>query len=409
MRRAILPLAAVITVGCAPGEPSLSSHEQPLIRGTPTDGYPAVVAIVSAADPTNVRCTGTVISERVVLTAAHCNVQFDPAAFAVFFGGDVRATGTLVPLVEARAHPEYDGTATHDVAMLLLEHAAETPPVRLLSSPPVAAAPWPLRLVGFGVTEAKAGDTGRKREGLTETTEVTADYVVLGADPSLACSGDSGGPAFTTDGELAAVISRGDVDCALYSKATRVDVHRAAFIDPYLSATAPRSVPMGARCLYDDHCQSGLCVTAADEPSLRYCGRRCSDDRACDAPMRCTAGECRYPLPSPGAVGAACKAQSDCVVGECLDEGFCSVRCVDSDRCPAGYACKHLGDVRFFCVAAPPPPADDGSCATTAPRAAAPEAALLCVAAVLAAWLRRRQSCSGAASVSGQNPRSTDA
>lgn len=101
------------------------------------------------------------------------------------------------------------------------------------------------------MTAAGADDADRKREGTSRTTSATADYVVLGADPSLPCSGDSGGPVLiaTSGGEeLATVVSRGDAECSTESKATRVDSNRA-FIDAQLEPWRPGSVAIGERCL----------------------------------------------------------------------------------------------------------------------------------------------------------------
>ena len=60
-----------------PGAATAEGTSRPVTGGTPTGGDPAVVAIVFADDLTALRCTGTVVSERVVLTAAHCGVQWD--------------------------------------------------------------------------------------------------------------------------------------------------------------------------------------------------------------------------------------------------------------------------------------------------------------------------------------------
>ena len=377
MRGGFAPLLIVVclfTLGCQPVSSEVaafSESERPVTAGTPDDADPAVVGIVRADEPTRLRCTGTVISERVVLTAAHCDVQWDAASYAVFFGADVTAGGKVVAILEAVAHPDFDDTATHDLALLLLAEAAPTDAMQPIAEPVIAGAPpVPVRLVGFGDTVAGAEDNGRKREGWAQTTEVTDRFVVLGANPSLPCNGDSGGPVFAATGAgeaLAAVVSRGDASCETYGKATRVDVHLASFIEPYIAATAPGSVSAGRACLYDEQCTGGLCVEATDEPLLRYCSQECGKGDACGAGMSCAAGVCRFPIPSPGAIGSSCAEHADCLRGECLDEGWCSIRCVSGrGDCPGGYQCEHLGGVDFFCTPAPNKvdgDGDEGGCA----------------------------------------------
>lgn len=389
-------LLAVCVTACQPaGDEALprARESSGLSAGRPDPGHLAVVGLVRADDPTVLRCTGTAISDHVVLTAAHCNVHLDPTAYLAFFGSDLASATQLVGIVAGVGHPSYDETAEADLALLLLAKPAPAK-VTLATEPLIAATPpVALRLVGFGMTAPDAGNDDLKREGWTKTTEVQPTFVTLGANPSLPCSGDSGGPVFlpTAAGEvLAAVVSRGDAACSSYSKATRVDPYVSTFIKPFVAANAPGSASDGQTCVYDAQCVGGLCLTAADEPSLEFCSRACLAGEACQAGMTCQAGQCRYSLPSPGAFASACAKTAQCLRGACLKElGICSHRCVTgTDDCPGGYTCEYLGGVDFYCVPAPPPP-DGDSCTAARHGEGGSGGFLLTIATLFAAGRRR--------------------
>lgn len=314
--RPSLALVAALAFGCAV---PVESAGAPITNGALAEGDPAVVLLEGGP----VRCTGVLVAPDVVLTAAHCRAQDDPLAIRV------RAEGRALGLRDAVAHPEADDTATHDLALLLLEEPLATAPVPLDRAGAIAAAPpVAVRIVGFGVTAAGGEDDGTKREGTSVTSDVTEGFVELAADPSLPCNGDSGGAVLVraADGErLGAVISRGDAACEAQGKATRVDAHVAGFIEPQLAAWA--------------------------------------------------AGEVR------GAFGAPCADAGDCLGGECSAAGLCSRRCDGDADCPAGFACAYEGGADFRCA-----PADDGGCSATG----TPAPAFLALALGIG-WLRRRR------------------
>lgn len=333
MGRALLAVGlAAWAMGCTE-RPDHGRAVEPVTNATDDDGDPAIVAVVGAP----LGCSGTLVHEQAVLTAGHCLVQEDPAAVRVFFGSRVGGEGTFVSVRDAVAHPELDDTADYDLALLWLTEPAPVAPVSMAAEPLLGATPpVPVRLVGFGVTGADAGDDGRKREGTSQTTEVTPWHVVLGADPSLPCLGDSGGPVLVASAEgeqLGAVVSRGDAACGVQGKATRVDVHLEDFVRPQIEAWER--------------------------------------------------GELR------GLLGDSCGTDADCLRGDCLsDRATCSIRCVAGrGDCPAGFACEHLGGVDFYCVAPEP---DPGCCATTRSRRERPDLLLLAVGLLVVARRRRR-------------------
>jgi hypothetical protein len=337
-------------------------------NGTADPGDPAVVALVDKDGAT--RCTGALIAEHVVLTAAHCQIRPDNHAdFRVVFGAAVDG-GTVVDISDATTHPRFEpATWRSDLALLVIRQAAPAAPLPLdprdLDGALVGEA---FAAVGFGRSGIAAADEGVKRSGTARVTALGDVDLTTAPAPSQPCAGDSGGPAlFTVEDAsvITGVVSHGDDACQDHATYARVDVARQTFIAPYLAAMAPGARATGEPCRHDDHCAEGPCLQAADEPSLWFCGRVCADRTDCPDGMTCAADGCRYPVPSPGALGSPCTSWRDCVDQECFEEeGVCTRRCVafGENACPAGHVCTYTSGVDFFCLAEPAPRGD--GCAT---------------------------------------------
>lgn len=389
--RGAIAASLLWALACTPPETHDATRTQAgLTNATPHDGDRAVLGLVDARAPSALRCTGTLIDERVVLTAAHCGVQDDASSFELAIGADVTMAERRIAALDAVAHPDYAGRADHDVALILLAEPAGIAPVSLLETLAIEP-PFAVRLVGFGETAPTADDDGRKRQGAARVDMVLDHHVVMAGDPTLPCHGDSGGPVLVTtaDGErLAAVISRGDAECAMRGRAARVDVELETFVRPWLARWAPGSIAPGARCLYDAHCERGTCVAALDDPRIRTCAEPCTTSNECVAPLACSAdGLCRPPVPTPGALGSTCAIDDVCFDGTCVEsEGVCSVRCIGEESCPTDYACTHLGGIDFFCL--PSETSTSSGCAIAPSRTSWP--AWLTLAIALLAFRRRR-------------------
>ena len=168
-------------------------------------------------------CSGVLIHERVVLTAAHCAPEIN----RVYLGGRslnlIGTSGEVIRVERVVIHPEYDPdrVPSHDIALIVLETPARTMPVALASALEVEAEDN-VTLVGFGydhptsptgfgtkrkvdvpLTNLQGMDAGaidqlERTHGFDGEFEFHAGRKQLGKD---SCNGDSGGPAYITAGD----------------------------------------------------------------------------------------------------------------------------------------------------------------------------------------------------------------
>jgi hypothetical protein len=335
-------IACLVLAACAA---PVGTAAQAITNGSDDAGDPAVVAIVD--DQGNVGCTATVIEAHTALSAAHCFVGIDPRKLRVWFGGSVYSV-----IAAGRSHPMFDPTTfANDIALLTFRDAAQPAPLAIETAAPLVGDT--IRIVGFGTTSATASDNTTKRAGSAMIGDVQPAEFTIMPTPSQPCHGDSGGPAITAAGTVDGVVSHGDGACSDHAVYARVDVAKP-FIDQYVAETAPGTASAGQACLYDGQCDAGPCLVASDDPELAFCGKPCTSDGDCPAMMACDDGECRYPVPSPGALGGACATDGDCTSDTCLDS-VCTRSCGPSAACPSGFVCG--GTREGYCY-----PSVDGGC-----------------------------------------------
>jgi secreted trypsin-like serine protease len=225
-----LPLTASDAGGCCSAQKSGSSTIRAGIRiqrapildargefvpfiggGVQTTAYPYVGAIRVDG---KLHCTGTLVSNRTVLTAAHCVDGFESRLLAsgqFIVGSNITQPqepamgidGFEVPSGPTNAYDPK--TYRNDVAVIYLKTPTKILPTRLHNGLPswadIIARKISLTFVGFGydVIDNQKVASGIKRE--SSWMIGTADTATVGfaAGDKGTCKGDSGGPAFLID------------------------------------------------------------------------------------------------------------------------------------------------------------------------------------------------------------------
>lgn len=429
--RAALALAALAAAACAvDAEPA--AERGAIMYGDPAPDDDAVGLLYFAQSGAGwYMCTGTLISPRVVLTAAHCGVELDPtgAYGRVSFKPIVTLplSSPYVGVDDHLVHPDYDGDVAHgdDLALLLLDTPQEVTPVPLNRRPLDATRlRAPLRLLGYGRTEGEvAFNPSRIRRTVTlPLAQYTGELLFTDQETGGQCHGDSGGPVLhardgveTVHGVISWGYDKPDGTCVegTYAASVRVDKYvdwidawvrerdtvtcaggdycadGCALLDPDCEPACRENGAcvdgcfdvdpdcpvrqLGERCAQPGQCAGGRCEPAADEPALSFCTADCSEAAPCPAGMVCgAAGACAYDGPTPGALGGVCAESTDCVSALCVQSGearVCTTLCAPEaeDACPVGYECSPATGGASICLAARPGEGG-GGCAIAARR-----------------------------------------
>lgn len=197
------------------------------------EAFPFLVALQFTTGETF--CTGSLITQSVVLTAAHCVVgNFDvlPASRLQVRAGNASLTGDAEVLAVRRViiHENYFDASGFDIALLELAEASDQPTVELLE-PDEASLVAPLAsavVIGWGALadgaypdllhEANTTLVGGQACAEAGTFDDDNELCVLQTGGGVApCFGDSGGPLLVHDAvgnwRHAGVVSRGSIPC----------------------------------------------------------------------------------------------------------------------------------------------------------------------------------------------------
>lgn len=168
----------------------------------------SIVALVAEIKGGQALCTGTLLDDQTVLTAAHC-VDDSPTKLTIVFSPEVKtATAAMIRTADRVAqNPRWKkqtATGKGDIALVHFDGGlpAGYSPVTLIAKDAKLANGTEILVAGYGVTDGKAGTgSGILRQtmssivGTASKTEMVTDEHKSGA-----CFGDSGGPAFVKEG-----------------------------------------------------------------------------------------------------------------------------------------------------------------------------------------------------------------
>lgn len=280
--RSMVGLCLLMAAGCAPETTSPETvagpAEEAITGGQVENGMQGVVMIRRRGQP---HCTGTLIGDRLVLTAGHCVTPTSPSEqniswstdLEVFFGVDGAhpvatrkiACVSTEPRFNLNGSPSCNGYAFHDLALITLDADAPASIPRYTVNRTTMTG-WEgnrLFYVGYGYSQVngiiKTGVGTRRSVRIPILMHTCYDHdcdltqdpfgcinppvnpmhpvgpwaFTVGEPGHDICGGDSGGPAFVEQNgsyKVAGVSSYGDAVCDTWGVSARVDTH-LPFVD----------------------------------------------------------------------------------------------------------------------------------------------------------------------------------
>ncbi|RYZ91229.1 MAG: trypsin-like serine protease [Proteobacteria bacterium] len=156
-------------------------------------------------------CSGSLIGDKLIITAAHCLSQFKDNRIFVHFGKDQADTKSWVEVINYQAHPNYsveDGsTRNFDIAWMRLKNRAPEGfhRVPLYRSLEIMQAGKEVVIAGFGHDSTACLTTKcptilryapMKVDHLLQSPRLPNVVVLRSEEHKNACNGDSGGPIY---------------------------------------------------------------------------------------------------------------------------------------------------------------------------------------------------------------------
>ena len=199
-----------VAAACEAPRTSLDSVSQPIVAGTPITGDPAIMELLSFRGQQGARCTATLITPRLLLTAAHCISETPGFQRHVFAGNDDRrpAPSDMLVIKEVVPHPLYTTPRQgNDFCILVLQAPVGIKPMPLNRAAVESAQGKTVRYVGYGiVTVGNLNSGGIKRQNTAPLAQVSRLLLTIGPNANQSCEGDSGGPLLLDDGQGEALI-----------------------------------------------------------------------------------------------------------------------------------------------------------------------------------------------------------
>lgn len=285
-------VAAAAIVGASTLGVVASGPAGAIIQGEETTVAENPWQVALTADDIGQYCGGSLISDRVVLTAGHCVILTPASEITVRAGVTDLATsdGQSRGVTAVVEHAPYETLGVGDLAMLVLDEPFD--PSELISTLPLAtadeeASATTARLTGWGLTDQ---DLNYHIENVLRVTdlplvsdaECTLDIthdgeLCAGGAGANACYGDSGGPlTIETDRgrALVGVASWGD-DCdgtipGAYAEVTK-------YLDWVNERVAEPDAPEPDRLFADG-------INPHDNPALDVADEPSSDNRDAEQP-----------------------------------------------------------------------------------------------------------------------------
>ena len=207
-----------------------TSQTLAIVGGTHDATNPSVVMVLGRSAGGAGFCSGVVVAQNAVLTAAHC--ARTAADTRVHFK-DTNGAPVLLDVTRVERHPGYANDAVAkrarsvDLAIVFtrdaLPSAFRPAPVASTSS----TIGTPFMIAGYGIADERAADSGGRLRAANVALRAPASNLLLWlAGDGGACTGDSGGPVLDSAGAVVGIIAyaegSGGRGCGALTQAVRV-------------------------------------------------------------------------------------------------------------------------------------------------------------------------------------------